>query len=317
MTTRKLQTLQGAKVVPIESENEELDFASVRIGTAKAKFSQADAGTLILDKKLRAQAGTDDADFTTKLQLDAVANAAGSSISTVASNLTAETSRATAAESGLQTQVTANTNAIAAETTARASAVSTEASTRASADTAETTRATTAEGLLGGRLTTAESDLAAIIANNPRQGVFPVTAPGGQTSFVLSTLPIPFIFDALHTVLDVELWVNGARWTQCVVGDFSTGGFRKVGTGTIQTSTAIPQNAEVVIWKQGTNSAGGGGAGSDLTAIVTDPRPSVAGGQSLGTLAKPWGSLYLKDTATAQVYMLKITNGIVDFAEVP
>lgn len=272
MTTRKLQTLQNGKVTPIESENEQLDFASIRVGANKLELSQLDASTMTTNgKKLRALDGTHVGDVSTKGQLD-----------------TETTARANA-DNALQDQLNDH---------------------EATLDDHET-RIDTAEV----DINDLQSDVAAIAGNNPKQGRLVVTG-GPITTVDLSTFASPFTVDAAHTVLDVELWVNGARWVQCTVGDFSTGGFRKNSTSILETSVPIPDNAEVIVWKQGTSSGGGGG-GSDLTAITTDPRPSVSAGQALGTLAKPWSGLYVKDTVTAQVYLIQVVNGSFEALEVP
>ncbi len=79
MTSKKLQTLDGGKVVPIESEDTQLDFASVRIGAAKGVLSQFDANTMQVDKRLRAAAGVQPEDLATVGQVE-------SSLNTIATN---------------------------------------------------------------------------------------------------------------------------------------------------------------------------------------------------------------------------------------
>ncbi len=159
-------------------------------------------------------------------------------------------------------------------------------------------------------LETLDDAVGAIQSNNPKFYREVVAAPA--TVFNVSG----FTFDALNTILDIELLINGKWYPPCTAGDFSTGAWRKNSTSQIETEESIPVDAEVVVWKQGTSSGGGGG-GTDLENITVDPQPAVAATQSLGTLAKPWSGLYIKDTATSQVYLLQITNGIVDYAEVP
>lgn len=330
MTTRKLQTLQGGKSVPIESENEQIDFASVRIGADKATLSRVAADTLQLNVKLRAIDGTNALDFATKGQVDTAATTASGATASEASTraaadtvlstaLTAEAvaraaadatevSARTTADAGLQTQVTANAAAIVTEATARDTAVTTEASTRVSADLALDGRVTTNTT----NITSLSGSLAAILANNPAQYRTVVVATS-QTIFDTAS----FTFDPLATVLDIELFVNGAKWVQCTVGDFSTGGFRKNSAHVVEVSQAIPKNAEVVLWKQGTSSAGSGGSGANLDAITTNPAPTAAGGQTLGTLAKPWAGVYIKDAVSGQVYLLQVVNKIFDVTEVP
>lgn len=365
MTTRKLQTLQGGHVTPIESENEELDFASVRVGASKAVLSEVDAQTLGINRKIRTVDGTNAADVATKGQVDTVASTGSSAVTAEAAArlaadnteaatrlaadnaeiaargaaITAEALSRSTADTTLQTNITAEASTRATNDTTLQTNITAEASTRATADTTLQTNITaeagtraTADSALDVRLTAAETEIgvldgevAAILANNPKQKRFVVAAvlPSGGVSagvvgtvFDTSTAPA-FVFDVDPTILDVELWINGARWVQCTVGDFSTGGFRKNSDHLLETSTAVPANAEVVVWKQGTNSAGGGGSGADLDAITTDPKPSVAAGHSLGTLAKPWSGLYLKDTSTSQVYRLEVISGVFQATLVP
>jgi hypothetical protein len=153
-----------------------------------------------------------------------------------------------------------------------------------------------------------------ILANNPDQWRTVVSEVSGQTVFDV----LGFTFDVIDNILDIEVFINGRRYPQCVVGDFSTGAFRKNSTTQIELQELVPYNAEVIVWRQGTSSGGGGGGGStDLDNITTNPKPAVAAGQSLGTLAKPWSGLYLKDTVTSQVYLLQIVSGTFQALEVP
>lgn len=151
-----------------------------------------------------------------------------------------------------------------------------------------------------------------ILSNNPDQYIEDVTSLSGQSIF-----DIPFTFDALPTVLDVEVFINGRRYPQCTVGDFSTGNFRKNSSTQIELDETIPYNAQFVIWKQGTATGGGGGGGADLDNIDTNPKPAVAGGYSLGTISKAWSGLYLKDTITSQVWLLQVVSGAFEVIEVP
>jgi hypothetical protein len=151
-----------------------------------------------------------------------------------------------------------------------------------------------------------------ILSNNPDQYIETVAEVSGQTIF-----DIPFTFDPLSTVLDVEVFINGRRYPQCTVGDFSTGNFRKNSSTQIELDATIPYNAQFVIWKQGTATGGGGGGSTDLDNIDTNPKPAVAGGYSLGTISRPWSGLYLKDTVTSQVWLLQVVSGAFEVIEVP
>lgn len=168
-------------------------------------------------------------------------------------------------------------------------------------------------GTLNTRIDGVSSAITSILSNNPNQYRSVVSTLSGQTIFSPG-----FTFDTISSVLDVELFVNGRRYPQCTVGNFSTGAFRKNSTTQIETQETIAYDAEVIVWKQGTSSGGGGGGGStDLNNIATNPSPLASGSQALGTLAKPWSGLYLKDTVTSQVYLLQIVSGSFQALEVP
>lgn len=74
MSNKRLITSQAGKQTPIDSEAEELDFASVRIGADKIPLTQLNATTLQVGAKIRGTAGTDASDYATKGQLDAEAS---------------------------------------------------------------------------------------------------------------------------------------------------------------------------------------------------------------------------------------------------
>jgi hypothetical protein len=171
------------------------------------------------------------------------------------------------------------------------------------------------QGAVSGNLQTQIDQLSGVIddilSNNPDQYTEVVASPSGQSVF-----DIPFTFDALSTVLDVEVFINGRRYPQCTVGDFSTGNFRKNSSTQVELDEVIPYDAQFVIWKQGT-ATGGGGGGADLDNIDTNPKPAVAGLYSLGTMSKPWSGLYLKDTVTSQVWLLQVVSGAFEVVEVP
>lgn len=60
----------------------------------------------------------------------------------------------------------------------------------------------------------------------------------------------------------------------------------------------------VTVFRQGTSTGGGVG---DYTNIPVAPQPM--GNLDLGSLTKPWQSIYLKDMTSNQVYQLAVTGG--------
>lgn len=62
---------------------------------------------------------------------------------------------------------------------------------------------------------------------------------------------------------------------------------------------------------------GGGGSSTDLTNISVDMQPVTSGSHSVGTLAKPWKDIYLKDKSTSDIWRLEVDGGILQAVAVP
>ena len=143
------------------------------------------------------------------------------------------------------------------------------------------------------------STLNGILTNAAKEQVFPVTNPSGQSVFTLTN----FTVDPLNTVVDIQVYVNNGK----VIQD-QTGGtlldFKKISSTQLQFNETLPKDAVVTVFRQGTSTGGGVG---DYTNIPDAPQPM--GILDLGSLAKPWQSIYLKDMSSNQVYRIAVTGG--------
>lgn len=128
----------------------------------------------------------------------------------------------------------------------------------------------------------------------------------GQTDYPFVSLTV----DADNTVLDVQMWLDGGY--QQLDGS-GTNGFKKLSTSSIRLSEpASISGKEMVFRKAGTLiEAGGGGGGGDFANIPVSPRPDSggAGVLDIGSLARPWAGINLKDEVTNQVWRFTINNG--------
>lgn len=161
------------------------------------------------------------------------------------------------------------------------------------------------------RIVTLESEVATLItavsaiqSNVPIQYV--TTSVAGQTQIAVSG----FSFSTDNAVLDIEMRIDGRVQTQDTSGG-TTESFFKVNATTLQVVSALPAGKEIVVLRRGTVSGPAvtqviGSA--DLTNISVPVAPSVSGGEALGQPAKAWSSLYLKDSASAQIYQLIFVN---------
>lgn len=119
-----------------------------------------------------------------------------------------------------------------------------------------------------------------------------------------------------NTIPDIQVYRNGQKMQLAKDGTATTGDYYKTSQteivffNSITASASVP--SKVVIRQERT----GGGAVLDLTNITVNPQPLTPGGLSIGTAAKSWSAMYLHDTATAHVYKLAITNGILDITQV-
>jgi hypothetical protein len=59
------------------------------------------------------------------------------------------------------------------------------------------------------------------------------------------------------------------------------------------------------------------GGGPDLTNVTVNMSPDVSGARSLGTDAKAWDSLYVKDQSNIQVWKLEVVGGALQVIAVP
>lgn len=104
MSSKRIVTVQDGKQTPIESENETLDFASVKIGVNKLEISELDASTLSLNgKKLRSAIATDVLDLTTKGQVDAIATGLQNQVTSSAVSISTLQADVSTLQSGLST----------------------------------------------------------------------------------------------------------------------------------------------------------------------------------------------------------------------
>jgi hypothetical protein len=157
-----------------------------------------------------------------------------------------------------------------------------------------------------------DAALAAIQNNTAKEENFTVGA-GGQTIFNTTNIQ----FAVSNTIPDIQVYVNGQKQIQAQDGNPANGDFVKNTNQQIQFSYTVPENAIVTIRQERTGGGGGGGGGVDLTNIVVNMSPSVNGGQSVGTVAKGFSALYLKDTMSAQVYRLDMVSGVLTITPVP
>ena len=146
------------------------------------------------------------------------------------------------------------------------------------------------------------TSLAGILANNPVFEEF-VVGVGGQSIFNLSA----FTVDADNTKLDMIVFVDG-RWQIPDILGGLTKSFRKNSTTQFELSETVPEGKTVIAWKQGTSSASGG---TDLTNIPVDIQPDTAAARTVGTLAKPWNSLIVKDKANSDIWEIEVDGGVL------
>lgn len=306
MTSKRLTVQESGHQSQIESEDTEIDFASLRIGVNKLTISELDADTVSLNgKKLRAASGTDAADFATIGQLGTAESGLQDQIDTHESRLdgidtldSTQNGRLTAIETLNSTQ------------NGRLDGIDTLNSTQNGRLDGIDTLNTTQNGRLDDTeadISSLQGDLATIEANNP---AFETLLSAGQTVFTATTLT----WDASNTVLDIEVYINGRKYDVDASGVTK---WKKTSTTALLFSFTVPASAEVTIWKQGTAVVVSGGGGTDLSNIVVDPKPAVNAAVGLGTVTKAWKSVFLKDKATAQVWELEIVNGVLQATAVP
>lgn len=288
-TVRFLGLLIGSDSLSIVDTGGAIDVSAqqLKVADATGASNPASFGQLTTEATARAAADT-----TLTNNLSTETSNRASADTTLQNNINTEASSRASADTSLQTQITANGSAITAIQTV---------------DTGLQTQITTNSNsitTLNTEMAAADAALTAIQADVPLEQIF-----AGNGSNVIFTATL-FSWENDNTVLDLEVFVDGRRETQDQTGS-SLKGYQKT-SATVLTLTEAPEpGSEVVIRKLGT------AAGLNPTAITVDPAPATPGGQHLGTLANPWAGVYLKDTVTSQVYLLKVTSGVLGVLEVP
>lgn len=135
---------------------------------------------------------------------------------------------------------------------------------------------------------------------------------GGETNFSVSG----FLFSEDNAIPDIAVYVNGKREFQALDGNPANGSFIKLSGYEIEFTDTVSEGAEVVIHHE-RGSGSGTSANLNLNNITTNPAPDISGNRSLGLITKGWKSLYLKDTASSQVYEVKVVSGIIQVVPVP
>lgn len=324
-----IQILQGNKPGYRQSKDLEVWLKALGIGTDNIQIQQSAPGVLEIVARLKVQDGAAADEATSKGQLDAAT-------ASLDGDVAALDGRVTAAEGTItdhETRIGTAEGTIADHESRLDAAEPVIADHESRLSTAEGTiathtgqianhegRITTNEGDIAGhetRIDTAETeidqlqaDLATIESNNPDEENF--VAIAAQVLFTLTE----FAVDADNSVRDAELFIDGRRQLQAIDGVFSaTKTWRKNSTTEIEVAAAPGAGKVVTVYKQGTAVVVGGG--SDLANITIDPRPSVNGGNSLGTDTKAWASLKVKDKASAQVWEIEVNNGVLQAVTVP
>jgi hypothetical protein len=210
---------------------------------------------------------------------------------------------------------------------------------------------TTLVGTYDGRISTLETDVAAIYANTPREARFTATAAQtifdvSTFSFDAdnSTNDIEVWIDGRRQEISVlgdfsdGAWRKNSTtqietaegvpegkkvliWKQGTSSGSGGGGGGSVAVkdeGTTVAASAVILNfvgAGVAVDEPTPGTARvtipGGGGGSDLENIAVDLQPDVAGARDVGTLAKPWGRVVVKDTDNADIWELKVSSGVL------
>lgn len=138
-----------------------------------------------------------------------------------------------------------------------------------------------------------------------------VTNPAGATIFTAVDV---VSWNADNNYIDIVVFVNGQKQRQDKTGGL-TRDYRKISTTQIEFAYTVPKNAQVIIRKERTG-APPVAASIDLTSIGVQPQPQANGSQSIGSTAKGWKNLYMKDTLSNKIYEIKIVNGVLQAVEV-
>ena len=147
-----------------------------------------------------------------------------------------------------------------------------------------------------------QTQITAILNDTAKEETF-IAGSGGQTIFVATT--IAWINN--DAIPDIQVYLQDRRMVQGIH-------FNKLSDTEIEFLFTVPEDSLVLIRDERT---GGGGGGTDLENITVNPQPSVAAGQTVGTIVRPWSSVFLKDKITTQVYELEVVNGTFAVTLVP
>jgi len=179
-----------------------------------------------------------------------------------------------------------------------------------------TTQIETAEPIpINRELVVIKRDANALFANAVKVQKF-VAGVGGQYLFTLD----PIIFSVIddNSILDADYYIEGRWQTQSVLGDFSDGSVRKNSSLEVETAELVSEGVAFYVVRRipsGGGGGGGGGGGSTDLSNITVPLGFVTP-VSMGTLAKPAGSVILKDTVTTDIWRIEIASGVMQIVKI-
>jgi hypothetical protein len=153
-------------------------------------------------------------------------------------------------------------------------------------------------------------DAGGIFANAVKIQRFIATV-GGQTTFDLNPLVFTVLDD--NTELDADYYVNGRWQKQTITDDFADGAVRKNSLTQVETAEPVPEGQEFTVVRRTPNGGGGGGS-TDLQNIAVDL--GFLSQNSVGTLAKPAGSVILRDEVTTDIWKLSMVSGVLQIVKI-
>jgi len=160
---------------------------------------------------------------------------------------------------------------------------------------------------LQGQYTAVLATLTDVLSNVPKEQSF-VVGVGGQSIFTLTD----FDFSATHTKIDIQVFENDRRIFQSQTGALDRD-FRKVGTTQIETAYTVSEGAIVTVFRTGTSSGSGLG---DFSNVAVNLEP-ILNTLTIGTVSKPWQSVFIKDKTSNQVYEVEVVGGLFQVTLVP